>query len=108
VNLRAYVSHKKLIGGKSLDHHSIYNHNSDHHKQYEPYYRDTDVYNHDVVSVGKWVLLLIVLAIPIINLVVLLVLAFGNDNINLKNFAKASLIIMVIGLVFALLVGGYS
>jgi hypothetical protein len=71
-----------------LDHHSIYNHNSAHHKQHEPYYRDTDVYNDDVISVGKWVLLLIILAIPIINLIVLLVLAFGNDNINLKNFAQ--------------------
>ncbi|WP_339148850.1 MULTISPECIES: hypothetical protein [unclassified Sutcliffiella] len=60
------------------------------------------------VTIGTWIVVLLLIAIPLINIIVLLVLAFGDHNVNLKNFAKASLIIMVVGFMFALLVSGCS
>lgn len=62
--------------------------------------------NDDVVSLGTWIILLIILAIPIVNILALLILVFGQDNINLKNFAKATLIIMIIGFFFSFMLGG--
>jgi len=56
-----------------------------------------------VVSVGTWVLISIALAIPLINLLVMLYLAFGSENQNLKNYGKAGLIMIVIAVVFSLL-----
>lgn len=55
----------------------------------------------EVVSLGTWIILLIVLAIPIINFIVYLVLALGDHNENLKNFAKASLLLMLIAIFFS-------
>ncbi|MCG1023583.1 hypothetical protein EKQ44_18245 [Sutcliffiella horikoshii] len=57
---------------------------------------------------GTWIVVLLLIAIPLINIIVLLVLAFGDHNVNLKNFAKASLILMVVGFMLALLVSGCS
>jgi prepilin-type N-terminal cleavage/methylation domain-containing protein len=62
--------------------------------------------NNDVVSVGTWVLIFILLAIPIVNIIGLLIMAFGQGNANLKNFAKASLILMGISLVLIIMVKG--
>ncbi|MFD2637819.1 hypothetical protein [Piscibacillus salipiscarius] len=55
------------------------------------------------VSIGKWVFILILVAIPIVNIITLLVLAMGKHNESLKNFAKASLILAVIGIILGLL-----
>lgn len=57
----------------------------------------------DVISIGTWILLLIVLAIPFVNIIGLLVMAFGARNENIKNFGKAILILFVILLIFSLL-----
>ncbi|WP_217990660.1 hypothetical protein [Bacillus sp. FJAT-45066] len=78
---------------------------------YNNYDRDYDrsrYVDNEVVSIGVWIVVIIVLAIPIINIIALFVLAFGNHNKNLKNFAKASLILGGIGLLFAILVSGCS
>lgn len=62
--------------------------------------------NSDVVSVGTWVLILIVTGIPIINIIALLVMAFGQGNANIKNFSKASLILVAIPLTLLILLRG--
>lgn len=62
-------------------------------------YYDTD----EVVGIGIWVLISIVLAIPVVNLIGMLYLAFGADNKNLNNFGKAGLILIGIALLFTLL-----
>lgn len=59
--------------------------------------------NEDPVSLGEWVIILIVLAIPVINIIALFVLAFGWDNENISNFGKASLILIGVGLVLTFL-----
>jgi hypothetical protein len=91
-----------------LDYHTIESHNrlnlkENQHKNYESYNHRNNDYNDDVVSVGTWIIILIVVAIPIINIIVLLILAFGDHNENLKNFAKASLILIVVGFFLAVL-----
>ena len=61
-----------------------------------------------VVGVGTWLGVLVVTAIPIINIIVMLFLAFGSSNANLKNYGKASLILIVIVMFLSVLLGGCS
>ncbi len=53
-----------------------------------------------VVSVWLWVLILVLTAIPIVNLLSLVTLAFFVQNQNLQNYGKASLIVIVIPATF--------
>jgi len=63
-----------------------------------------DQYNAPVVRVGDWVITILLLAIPIVNLVMLLIWSFGGGaNPSKANFAKASLIWMVIGIVLTII-----
>lgn len=62
--------------------------------------------NSDSVGIGTWILIFIGLGIPLVNIVLLFFIAFGAHNESLKNFGKASLIIMGIGVVLAFLFGG--
>lgn len=62
----------------------------------------------EVVSIGTWILIMIVLAIPVVNIIALFVMAFGMGNENIKNFGKASLILAGIGLVLAFLLAACS
>lgn len=50
-----------------------------------------------VMSVGKWIVTLLLLMIPVVNLVLLIVWAVGSsDQPNRKNFAIAALLMVVI------------
>ncbi len=50
-----------------------------------------------VISVGEWFLILLVITIPLVNLIVLIIWAFGgSSNLNKVNFAKANLIWLAI------------
>ena len=63
-----------------------------------------DEYNAPVIRVGDWVLTILLLAIPVVNLVMLFVWAFGGGtNPNKANFAKASLIWALIGIVLTVI-----
>jgi len=65
--------------------------------------------NDDVMTVGEWITVLIVFAIPIINIVMYFIWGFGgNANKNLQNFCRATLIIAAVGIVFGLLFAGCS
>ena len=56
-----------------------------------------------VDSVGSWMLTLFLMAIPVVNLVCLLMLAFGSGHsASKRNWAKASLIWMVISVVLSI------
>ncbi|MGH8235037.1 MAG: hypothetical protein ACREPU_12725 [Rhodanobacteraceae bacterium] len=56
------------------------------------------------VSLGDWILTLIVLAIPIVGLVMLFVWGFGSGTHPSKqNFCRASLILYLIGIVIFVL-----
>ena len=61
-----------------------------------------------VMSVGEWMVTMLVTAIPIIGFIMLFVWAFGDgSNPNQKSWARASLVFFAIGIVlyFVLIVG---
>ena len=57
------------------------------------------------LTVGNYLVMLIIGAIPIVNLVMLFVWGFGNSNLNKKNFARAQLICLAIGFLLTFLFG---
>lgn len=63
--------------------------------------------NQQIPSVGEWVITFIIMAIPLVNLIMLCVWAFGSNTAPAKaNFAKAALIMMVVGIVLTILSWG--
>ena len=55
-------------------------------------------------SVGSWMLTMFLAAIPLFGLIYLLMLAFGDGrSVARKNWARAALIWMVIGIVLSIL-----
>ncbi|WP_435921975.1 hypothetical protein [Paenibacillus sp. DYY-L-2] len=67
-----------------------------------------------VVSLKDWMITILLMAIPVVNLIMLFVWAFGGGtNPSKSNFAKASLIWALIGIViyvifFVLIIGAIS
>ena len=60
--------------------------------------------DHKPLSVGDWVVTLIITAIPLVGFVMLFVWAFGsNTNPNKANWAKAALVLFAIGIVLSIL-----
>jgi hypothetical protein len=58
------------------------------------------------VSLGDWVLTLIILCIPIVNIVMLFVWGFASGTHPSKqNFCRAYLILLAIGIAIAILFG---
>lgn len=56
--------------------------------------------NYKPVTVGNWMLTALLLGIPVVNIVLLFVWAFGNNTpVSKANFAKATLIWGLISLV---------
>lgn len=52
------------------------------------------------MSVGDWVITLIITSLPLVGFIMLFVWGFGSGtNENKANYAKAALIIMVIGFI---------
>lgn len=65
------------------------------------------VQNAPVIKLGDWVVTLIIMIIPLVNLIMLFVWAFGDGtNPNKANWAKASLIIMLISIVLGIVLMG--
>ena len=61
---------------------------------------DQVAHNEKPMSVGDWFVTLLILAIPIVNIIMYLVWAFSSGvNLNKKNFCRATLIWMAIGIV---------
>ena len=52
-----------------------------------------------VISVKEWMLIMLVMFIPIVNIIMMFVWAFGEGNPSKKNYFKASLIWAAIVLV---------
>ncbi len=63
--------------------------------------------NQTVVTIGDWIITLILMAIPLVNIIMLCIWAFGgNAPVSKANWAKASLIFMVIGFVLMIMMWG--
>ncbi|MEO8205520.1 MAG: hypothetical protein ABI615_05015 [Chthoniobacterales bacterium] len=58
------------------------------------------------VTVGNWIVTFILLAIPIVNIIMLIIWAIGNDVLPSKrNYARAALILFGVFVVIGILVG---
>lgn len=58
------------------------------------------------MSMGDWVITLLILSIPCVNIIMYLVWAFGkNGNVNRRNYCRAGLIFVAIGVVISIIVG---
>ena len=59
-----------------------------------------------VTSVGEWLVTLLILCIPIVNLIMLIIWACNNGNglPNRATFSKAYLIMMAIGIVLYIII----
>jgi hypothetical protein len=64
--------------------------------------------NDEVVSTAGWVGILILTSIPFVNIIAMLIMAFSQGNKNIKNYAKASLILIAIPLTLVILLKGCS
>lgn len=53
------------------------------------------------LSIGNYLVMMIVAAIPIVGIIMLFVWAFGGTNQNRKNYARAGLIMMLIAIVLS-------
>jgi heme/copper-type cytochrome/quinol oxidase subunit 2 len=71
------------------------------YKQYQEYLRKP-------LTVGEWFIMMLVTAIPVVGIVMLFVWAFSeNTNVNKANWAKASLLWLVVGIFIAFAVLGF-
>jgi len=57
------------------------------------------------MTVGDWLITMLILIIPIVNIVMLFIWGFGNPDPR-RNYARASLIWMAIGIVLMLIFYG--
>lgn len=65
-------------------------------------YRPQEEASREPLSVGSYFLMFLIMAIPIVNLVFLIYWAVGKQvNVNRKNFSRAALIYVIIGMVLA-------
>lgn len=75
-------------------------------QQYGQYQAQNRPINNAVMTVGNWIGTIILTGIPILGFILLLVWAFDSTtNINKKNYAKAALILMLIGIVLWIILG---
>jgi len=67
----------------------------------------THQYTETPVSVGEWMITMLLMIIPIVNIVMLFVWGFGgNAPVSKANWAKATLIWALIGIVLAIVILG--
>ncbi|NLW10643.1 MAG: zinc ribbon domain-containing protein [Clostridiaceae bacterium] len=75
--------------------------------QYQQSYQQsgyTPAVDNSPLSVGQYIGMYLLQIIPVVGFILLLVWAFSGDtNINKKNWARAMLIIMLIGIVLAII-----
>ena len=63
--------------------------------------------NNEPVSVSEWMITALIMAIPLVNIVMPFVWAFGNGTKTSKsNFFKAQLVVALIGVIFYFLFAG--
>ena len=61
--------------------------------------------NTKVLSTGEWLITKVLMLIPVINIILLIIWAFNKkENLNKSNWAKATLIVYIIRLCFAVIV----
>ena len=71
--------------------------------QYQQYPPRQISFERESTSTGQWVLTLFLAAIPVLNIILMLVWAFGSSTEpSKKNWARANIIWAIIGVIFAI------
>ncbi len=58
------------------------------------------------MSLGDWLITIIVQMIPCVGIIMLFVWAFGEGNINRRNYCRASLIVTAVAVVLGVILYG--
>ncbi len=61
-----------------------------------PYNQQPQVPMAPIMTMKDWIITLLIMMIPLINIIMMFVWAFGEGNPNRKNYFKATLLIAVI------------
>lgn len=77
--------------------------NLNNEQQYQQYEQPTE--DTSVMSTGQWLLTTFLLTLPCVGLILAFVWAFGNENVNRKNYCRAWLIWQVIAIVISVVFG---
>jgi hypothetical protein len=56
-----------------------------------------------VISMGGYIGYMFLFAIPMVGWIICIIMAFVSTNQNLRNFARATLVFLIIGLVFSVI-----
>lgn len=56
------------------------------------------------ISILKWICILIGLAIPLLNIIMIISILIVSDNETLKNFAKANIIMVISGIIISFMI----
>lgn len=69
----------------------------------QPAYQQPPVHTEPPMSIGEWLLLMLIMVIPCVNIIMLFVWGFSGDpnKVNRANYCKAMLIWMLIGAVLS-------
>lgn len=77
--------------------------NNGYHNGYSNGYNNMD---NQPMSVGQWLLTLIIMLIPCVNIIMCCIWGFGSGgNVNRRNFCRAQLVIIAVTLVLSVLAG---
>lgn len=60
---------------------------------------DTGAETEAIISVKKWLITFLILLIPLVNIIMLFVWAYGGGSKTKANFAKGYLLMMLVGIV---------
>lgn len=91
-NGQYYNSDQNYNNGQNYNNESNYNNG-----QYNYNYNSTpEPYKEEPMTVGQWMITLLVMMIPCVNIIMAFVWAFGSGNVSRKNYFKAYLIFMAI------------
>lgn len=89
-----------------MDNNNIFNQEPQNMQTQQPYQQQ--VYQNDnleePVSFGDWMLSLLLMMIPCVNIVMMFVFAFGNGKKSKSNFFKAYLVWVLISIVLSVLI----
>jgi hypothetical protein len=66
---------------------------------------ENKVQSNNPVTIKEWIIVIILSAIPLVNIVMLFVWAFGgNANKSIENWAKASLLVFLFMIAFFIII----
>lgn len=76
--------------------------NNENYETVQNSYAATDP-DKSVMTLGEWIITLVVMLIPCVNIIMMLIWAFGSGNENRKNYCRANLIVTAVSTVLVVI-----